>query len=306
MKVVITTSSFGRHSIRPLALLENAGWEVTLNPFGRKLTESEALSLYEGHDAVIAGTEPVTANVISANPTIRFISRMGVGLDNVDLEAARSAGIPVTATTVTPAPAVAELVLAFMFDLARHMTAHASMMRSSEWEKRMGGLVSGGTLGIIGLGTIGRTLADLATGLSRRVIGHDPFVSESDWPDSVERLPLEDLLETADFVSLHVPATEETTGMVDAAFLARMKSSAFLINTARGELVDEAALLEAIQQNFIAGAGLDVFLEEPYSGPLASEDRVICTPHVGSYARDIRIAMEENAVTNLLHYFQSL
>jgi len=289
-----------------MTLLENAGWEVTLNPFGRKLTESEALSLYEGHDAVIAGTEPVTANVIAANPTIRFISRMGVGLDNVDLEAARTAGIPVTATTVTPAPAVAELVLAFMFDLARHITAHTSLMRSSEWEKRMGGLVSGGTLGIIGLGTIGRTLADLATGLSMRVIGHDPFVLESDWPDSVERLPMKHLLETADFVSLHVPATEETTGMVDAAFLARMKSSAFLINTARGELVDESALLRAVQQNIIAGAGLDVFLEEPYTGSLATEERIICTPHIGSYARDIRVAMEENAVSNLLHYFPSL
>ena len=294
-KIAITTSSFAKDSSEPLDMLTARGIEYILNPYGRALTEDEAIALLAGCAGVAAGTEPLTERVFAALPQLKVVSRCGVGMDNVDLAAAKARGIIVCNTPDGPTRAVAELTLGLALALLREIPAMDRDIRAGVWKKRMGGLVQDKRVGVIGLGRIGRATAGLFKALGAEVAYADPLVDSPDFA----RKGLEELLAWAQIITVHVPPLKGEF-LLSAERLALMPQGAWLINAARGGIVDEAALAELLSQNKLAGAALDVFGQEPYAGPLTRFDNVILTPHIGSYAKEARIRMEIDAIANLL------
>lgn len=295
MKVAITTSSFAKDSREPLAMLEARGIEYVLNPYGRALTEDEAITVLAGCAGVAAGTEPLTERVFAALPELKAVSRCGVGMDNVDLVAAKARGIVVKNTPDGPTRAVAELTLGFALALLRDIPAMDRDIRAGVWKKRMGGLLEEKRVGIIGLGRIGLCTAKLFQALGAQIAYSDPVTDNP----AFERKNLEALLAWAEIITVHAPPAKDGF-LLSAQRLGLMRQGAWLINAARGGIVDEAALAELLQQKHLAGAALDVFGQEPYSGPLTTLDNVILTPHIGSYAKEARIRMEIDTIANLL------
>lgn len=298
-RILITTSSFGAHDKSLLAGLRQEGYEVVLNPHGRKLTEQEVQNLVAEVDPVgiIAGLEPLTKRVLQGAGSLRAVSRCGVGMDNVDAEAARECGISVMCTPDAPVQAVAELTVGLMLVGLRHIARADRSIRAGEWERPMGRLLGEQTVGIVGCGRIGSAVARLLTSFGSRLIGVDPYLEEHPLMPLVR---FEDLLRDGDVVTLHVPYDQSTHHLLGADEIAKMKQTALLVNTARAGLVDEAALVEAIRSEGISGACLDTFAEEPYSGPLADFPQVVLTSHIGSYAMEARVRMEREAVQNLV------
>lgn len=299
--VLISTSSFGRVSTEPLERLERAGLGHTLNPYGRRLEPAETRDLLCGKVGVIAGTELLDREILAAANDLEVISRVGVGLENIDLAAAEELGIRVLNTPEPPARAVAELALAGILALLRHLQTADETVRSGRWEKPMGRLLSGSTVGIIGTGRAGRALAGLLAPFGCRLLANDLEPGAS-WAleNGVEYTALDNLLAASDVVSVHVPLTEQTRRLLDHEALGRMKPTAILVNCARGGLVDEAALAENLKSGRLAGAYLDVFETEPYQGDLIKMQNTLLSPHIGSYASECRLQMELEAVENLV------
>jgi D-3-phosphoglycerate dehydrogenase len=301
--VLISTSSFGAVDPSPLERLRASGLSVEISDRGRQLSEPEVTELLAGKAGLIAGTEPLTRAVMLANPKLRVISRVGAGLDNIDLEAAGELGIQVYSTPAGPALAVAELALALMLDVLRGISRADRRIRAGIWEKEYGCLLSGKVVGIVGYGSVGRALGRLLGGFDCQLIVYDPLVPCAAVDDGgiVEQMAsLEQLLAGADIVSLHCARCEQTLGLLDGDRMRMMKRGAVLVNTSRGGIVDEDALAKALDSGRLAGAGLDVFGNEPYEGPLRGRDDVVLTPHVGGYAAEARIRMEADAAANLL------
>ncbi len=297
-KILITTSSFDRAGQPGLAALAAAGYSIVMNPHGRKLSEDEAAGLLDG-DVVgmVAGTEPLTRRVLAGATGLKVVSRCGIGLDSVDLAAAGDLGIRVLNTPDAPSLAVAELALGMILNALRRIGEADRRLRRGEWKALMGGLLACRTVGIVGYGRIGRRVARLAQAFGARILAHDaqPFA-----PDGVaEARDIDSLLAEADVVSLHLPSVAGGPFM-DAARIAAMKPGAILVNTARGGLIDEAALAAALQDGRLAGAALDTYAKEPYAGPLAGMETAVLTAHMGSYASEARSIMEREAVENLL------
>lgn len=299
--ILVSPSSFGTCGEEPLDLLERYASQVVLNPFGRKLTEEEVLDLAQGCVGIVAGVEPLHAEVLERLPDLRCISRVGVGLQNIDLEAARKRGIAVRNTPDGPSLPVAELAVGLAFAVLRRIPLADRNLRSGKWVKEMGALLTGKTVGVVGIGRIGRTAADLFLGLGCHVVASDPAPDQA-WLEgrSIEMLPLNDLLRQSDVVALHLGVDPEAPPVIGAAEIELMKPDAVLLNLARGEAVDEQALYGALKSGRVAGAGLDVFQNEPYQGPLAELEEVVLTPHLGTYAREARLQMELDAVENLI------
>ena len=301
MKVNITTSSFGRCSNKPVELLNNNFTDIKFNKFNRKLTANELIEEAKDADGIIAGTELYTKRVINSLPNIKVISRLGIGLDNIDIEAAKMKGVKIFTTKTSPAPAVAELTLSLMLDIARKISRHHQNIKSGIWKKEMGVLLGKKTLGIIGLGTIGKALVNLVKGFNFNILAFDMYHDNKFAKgNKINYCGLNTLLKRSDVVSIHLNLSNETKGLIDEKKLNHIKSEAILINTSRGEIIDETALFEALKSKQIAGAGLDVFHQEPYSGPLTTLDNVVLTPHIASYAKEIRVQMEIESVKNLL------
>ncbi|MDY6823756.1 MAG: phosphoglycerate dehydrogenase [Thermodesulfobacteriota bacterium] len=296
--VLATTSSFGAYASDGEAVLAENGYVLVKNPYGRKLTEAELADLMAEHRpaGLLAGVEPVTAGIIQKSAGfLRTISRVGVGWDNVDRAAAEKHGIPVYRTKGVLDKAVAELTIGLILSALRQIGAHDRAVKDGKWEKQMGGLLSGRTLGIIGYGAIGRRVAALAQAFGALVIYFDPYPPDNSGTGFV---PFETVLKTADILCLHAEGSRRILGEKEIQMFA--KPGAILVNTARGGLVDETALYHALDSGQIQWACLDVFEQEPYAGPLRQLDNVILTPHIGSYAREARIEMETLAVKNLL------
>ena len=204
-------------------------------------------------------------------------------------------------TKVTPAPAVAELTLGLMLDVIRSISNHTQNIKSGKWNKQMGSLMQGKTLGIIGLGKIGKALIKLVQGFDFTVLAYDQFEDEEFQKEyNVKYSTLVTVLKESDIVSLNINLTDQTRNLIDKARLKLMKPDSILVNTSRGEIVDEVALYNALKNGKLAGAALDVFQQEPYSGPLTELDNVVLTPHIGSYAKEIRVQMEIEAAQNLV------
>jgi D-3-phosphoglycerate dehydrogenase len=299
IRVLVSTSSFGRSGRQPLELLERAGCEVSLNPHGRTLTADEARALLADCDGVVAGTEKLTREVLAAVPRLKVVSRCGTGLDSVDLAAARELGIRVRNTPDAHVDGVAELTLAGILGVLRHVAAADAAVRAGAWKKPMGRLLRGRTVGIVGLGRVGRALVALLQPFAVTVLACDP-VEDGAFAASraVSYVPLGTLLERTDVVCVHAPGGAGP--VVDAAAIARMKRGAIVVNTARGGLVDEEALAAALADGRLGGAYLDVFAREPYQGPLTAAPNVVLTPHIGAYAEECRLRMETEAAENLL------
>ncbi len=296
MRIAITTSSFDVGGSDVIGNLEKRGVEIIVNPYGRRLTSEEAIDLLQGVTGVIAGVEPLTSKVLAACPNLRVISRCGVGLDNVDTDAAARQGILVKTTPEAPAGAVAELTIALVLVLLRRIVEADRIIRAGEWKPLMGRMVSECTVGIIGYGRVGRRVAELLTAFGANVLVSDPAVRTTDYM----QVSLSDLLDASDVVTLHLSLSDKTRNLIGRSEISMMKRGALLINASRGGLVDEDALYDALVSGDLGGVALDVYASEPYSGSLTALPQVVLTAHMGSYALSARRKMETESAENLV------
>lgn len=303
LTVAIGVSSFGAADPAPRELLAGAGARLVENPHGRTLKEDEVAELLREADALVAGTEPLTAEVLDSAPRLRAISRVGVGTDNVDLAAAARLGIAVFNTPDAVTQAAAELTLSGILCVLRHVHEMDAELRAGRWTRKMGRLLSGKTVGIVGLGRIGKRVATLLEPFGVERLGYDIF-PDTAWAaeHGVAFTPFHDLLARADIVTIHTSKTPDVGPIFGRAELALMKEGAVIVDTARGDVLDEEAVAEALREGRLGGAYLDVFAEEPYGGALRELDNVLLTPHAGSYAEEARVRMETEAVEQLLAF----
>lgn len=302
MNILITTSSFSAWDPAPKETLLRAGFTVHENPFKRKLTEAEVIDLLARHKPVglLAGLEPLTAKVLEASVGhLKAVSRCGVGLDTVDLEAARRLGIRVFNTPDAPSQAVVELTLGLILAVLRRIAEADAAVRRGDWKTTMGRLLGSRTVGVVGLGRIGSRVAALCAAFGCPVLAYDPR-PDAALPAGVKKAAFEELLKASDIVTLHVPLNAENKHLLDSRRLGLMRPGGVLINASRGGLVDEEALAAALKEGRLSGAGLDTFETEPYRGPLRELSQVVLTPHMGSAAEECRSLMEREAADNLI------
>jgi D-3-phosphoglycerate dehydrogenase len=302
-RVLVTPRSYGQSDPRLRTELESQVGEVIYCPGDQPLTSDLLRELLVDCDGYIAGLDTVDRNAIEEANRLKVIARYGIGLDNVDLDAAHEKGIVVTNTPHANAVSVAELTIGLMLSLARHIPTANVATHNGEWSRYKGVALEGKTIGLLGLGAIGKQVARRLQGFDCIMLAFDPvpdyaFAAEH----QVTLRPLKDVIARADFLSLHLPLLETTRHMVDAELIGCMKRGAHLINTSRGSLLDEAALVEALQDGQLAGAALDVFAEEPPSpdNPLLALPQVILTPHMGAHADSATNAMGWAALRDCL------
>ncbi len=302
MKILVTARSFRHTPGRHKELLEESGYQVVESPVDRPLKEAEMVELIGDVDGAILGLDEVTAKVIDAGEKLKVLSRYGVGVDRVDLEAATAAGVVATNTPATNHIAVAELTLGFMLSLARRIPQHDRGVREGSWARVRGTELAGKTLGIVGLGWISKEVIRRAYAFDMKILAQTGYPDEELVDQySVEYVPLDRLLKEADYISLHCSVTPGRVGLIGEQELRAMKPTSYLINTARGELVDEDALFRALQEGWIAGAAMDAFTEEPATAsPLLRLDNFIATPHVGATTYESIERMGILAVENAL------
>ena len=300
-KIIITPSSFGKCGNHPLELLKKEKYDIILNPFGRKMTADEVVELGKDCIGIIAGVEPLNATVLTSLSSLRCISRVGVGIDNIDLQCAKERGIVVKNTPDGPTRAEAELTIGLIFDVLRKISYRDRLIRKGNWNKEMGYLLQGKKVGIIGLGRIGKKVAELLLALDVEVSGTD-VNPDLNWckMKKIPLLSLNELLSKSDIICIHASCLSENMPLIGKKELDMIKRGSFLINLSRGGIVDEDALYDALKNNSLSSAALDVFNQEPYSGPLTKLDNIVLTSHIGSYAKESRLNMEVQAVKNLL------
>lgn len=300
-KILITPRTFGTIDSEPIKLLQNQGYDLVINPFGRLLTEQEMIDLIADVDGIIVGLDPLNARVIKAARKLKIISKYGVGVDNIAVDCATEQKIMVTNTPGANSLAVAELTMGLILDVARQISFSDRRLRQNQWGKYHGFELKDKTLGLIGTGQIGKEVAVRAKGFGMKLVGHD-LRPDYEWARAVDAvyMSLDELLSSADIISLHLPLADDTYHLISKREFALMKSSAILINTARGGIVDEEALLEALQSKEIAGAGLDVYENEPpLDSPLQSLDNVVLTSHIGAHTFEAISRMGRMAAENV-------
>jgi len=284
-RLLVTPTSYGKNDARLKTELEMQVGEVIYNPTGKPLTSAEVGQLLPGIDGYIAGLDGIDANALKSADKLKVIARYGVGVDNVDLAEAQKKGIVVTNTPGANSVSVAELALGLILALARQIPEAVEAVHQGKWPRYSGTSLEGKTIGILGLGAIGKQLARRLSGFDCKIMAFDPFADALFAKENhIELAPLDDVRAKSDFLSLHLPLLPETRGIVNGNFLSKMKKGSFLINTSRGEVVDEDALLHAIQSGHIKGAGLDAFITEPPDpmNQLLTLPQVIATPHLGA------------------------
>ena len=300
--VYVSSTSFMNGCPEALELLKAKGHSVKSNPTGKPMEGKALAEALAGCEGVIAGLDKYDEGAIKAVCGLKAISRYGVGVDNVDLKAATEAGIIVTFTPGANTEAVADLAFALMMAAARGIVKADNMTKAGGWPKFLGSSVYGKTVGIAGTGAIGRAFARRLAGFSAKLLLFD-IKEDADFARSVggEYVSLDRMLMESDFISIHLPLNSATRGMIGATQLAMMKQTSYIINTARGGIIDEEALADAIEGGRIAGAALDVFVHEPPVGSrLAKSDKVVMTPHMGSYTKEAVAAMGMMAAKNLI------
>lgn len=299
--VLISSRSFGKINSGAIELLKEKGLNPILNPYGKKLNEDQIIELMNESIGIIAGTENITKKIIDSNPNLKIISRYGIGLDNVDLKAAEENNVLVFNTPETPSLAVAELTIALIFILIKKIRVVDSRLRRDEWKPEIGNTLKGKTVGIIGLGKIGKKVAQFLKIFDAKIIVYDikpdkEFAKEKD----IDIVSLDKVLKNSDIVTVHAPLTDETKYLIDKKRLQMMKKTAFLINTARGGLIHEGDLYNALKEKNIAGAALDVFENEPEVGKLKELENIVITPHIATYNIETRKDMELEAAKNII------
>ncbi|ABE52500.1 phosphoglycerate dehydrogenase [Methanococcoides burtonii] len=303
MKVFVSTHPFSSTSQTPLELLKSNEIDVILNSHERKITTRELASDIGNSDVLIAGTERITEEVIKNAPNLKLISRVGVGLDGVNFELCNKYGIKVTYTPDAPTMAVAELCVGIILDLSRKISYTDRNVRKGVWDRYMGNLLYGKTVGIFGMGRIGKSLVHLLSSFNVKFLVNDIT------PDfsfgrlyNIEFVSKNDVLEKSDIISINIPLKKDTYDFITLNEIKKMRSNAILINTARGGIVNESDLYEALKNSMISGAGIDVFEEEPYKGKLTELGNCVLTCHVGASTINSRTEMETQAVEEVIRF----
>jgi phosphoglycerate dehydrogenase-like enzyme len=302
-RVLVTATSYGKTDPRLRSELEAAVGQVIYNPFGRPLTSEEVSALLPGCDGYIAGLDFIDRAALEHADQLKVIARYGTGVDRVDLAAAADKSIVVTNTPFANSVSVAELTMGMILSLARSIPALTADTRAGGWSRIAGMTLEGKTVGLIGLGSVGKQVALRLHAFDCALIAYDP-VADADFAaeNQIDLVTLEEVISRSDFISLHCPLLPATRNMVNPSFLARVKPGAFLINTARGELIDEVALCEALQSGRLRGAALDAFTQEPpeKDNPLLALPQVIATPHAGAHTDGAMNAMGWDALHDCL------
>lgn len=297
LKVIIGPSSFAAEDRTPLLQLEATGVCVLPNPVGRRWTEAEAIRFLDGVDGLIAGLEPLNRNVLSSTRgRLKALARVGIGMNNVDRAAADELGIKVSNTPEGPTQAVAEMTATALLCAAREFDTMNRAMHDGKWPKLVARSVSELKILVVGFGRIGRASARLFKLLGADVRVCDPLIDEKSVSE-YQAMTLAEGLGWADVLSLHASGDKVLLG---AAEFAAAKRGMILLNPARGELVDENALIAALDNGTVSRAWFDTFWQEPYTGRLAGYPQVLLTPHASTYTRQCRLSMETQAVANLL------
>jgi D-3-phosphoglycerate dehydrogenase len=271
------------------------------NPQRRKLTGKEVDQLIAAFDPVgiIAGIEPINESTLKAAKSLKVISRCGIDLETIDYRAARKLGIIVFGTHLAPDVPAAELTLAMILSLTRQLNQLDSMVRKDKWERKVTGLLKGKMVGVIGCGILGTRVSSLLAAFDCNLMGYDPDVKMHAYCEMVD---FNFLLENADIITLHMPIREDNYHLINAEAIDKMKEGVIIVNTSRSGLIDEKALVTALEAKKLGGAAMDVFEEEPYKGPLINyPENTILTPHVGSFAGTYRFDIEKEAMINLLN-----
>ena len=288
-KIAVGASSFAQENDSAVKLLESAGYTVIKNPFGRKLNQEETIRLLEGAVGLLAGLETLNSDVFYKCPELKAIARIGIGMDNVDSVAAAQFGIKVSNTPDAPTFAVAEMTVAALLGIARRIIPANNDMHKGKWTKQMGLSLKAAKVAVIGYGRIGRVFAELIKPFGAAILPCDPKLDGS--------IPLEIALSEADVISLHVSGKDEIIGKKE---LSLIKKGAILLNSSRGTLVNEPALIESLSSGLLGWYWGDVFEHEPYSGPLTKLDNAVLTPHISTYTALCREEMETSAAQNIL------
>jgi D-3-phosphoglycerate dehydrogenase len=306
-KVLVTATSYASQDERLRTTLEEKVGEVLYNTTGKPLSSSQLQVLLPAVDGMIAGLDEIDSTALSSAPELKIVARYGVGYNNVDMEAARLHQIIVTNTPGANAKSVAELTIALILNLLRPVIPAVQKTKEGEWPRFKGISLQGKTVGLVGCGEIGKETARKLAGFDCEILAYDVFedkifASKQD----VHYVHLEGLLTKSDLVSLHIPGVPETAGMVNEDFLSKMKPGSYLVNTARGELIDESALVSALQSGHLRGVALDVFQQEPpeVDNPLLKMDQVIVTPHMGAHSDSATNAMGWMALGECLAVLQ--
>lgn len=301
-QILVTPRSFAANSDEPIRLLEQAGYRVIRNPEGRILSETELIKLLKGCEGIIVGVDPLSEAVIEAACELKAIAKYGVGTDNIALKAAERRGIPVSVTEGANTQAVADYTFALMLAVARRIVPIHTACKNHNWTKQTALDVYGKMLGILGFGAIGKAVALRGRGFSMKVMAHDP-VWDEDYAAQygIQYAQPEDVYAKCDFISLHLPLTQDTKGMIGERQLEMMKPTAVLVNTSRGGTIDEDALIHALKAGRIYGAGLDVFESEPPEREaLYHLDNLVMGSHTAASTQDAVANMSLFAAENIL------
>jgi len=295
--IAISTSSFACVDRTPLDLLKSHGLKVKPNPYGRKLTETEIIAHLNGVDGLLAGLEPLNYTVLTKANQLKAIARVGIGMENIDLQAANELGIKVSNTPVGPTLAVTEMTITAMLTLSRKIISFNKTLHQKRWEKAIGKGLKGTKILLIGYGRIGQEVANLLHAFSADILVYEPNINQSKLKNDEQLVDLYTGLNTAEIISLHASGNEPILTNKEFEL---MQDGVIILNSARGKLIDETALIQALESGKVSAAWLDVFQEEPYKGRLTEFDQVLLTPHISTYTQQCRRDMELSAVKNLL------
>ena len=303
-KALITTVPFGQYNNYPIELLEVNNIKYDINPLGRRLKADELAEMISEYSILIAGTEQITKDVLNNAPKLKLISRVGIGLDSVNLLIAKKNGVIVSYTPDAPAPAVGELTIGLMLSTLRHIHISNMMIHKEIWQRYSGFRLSELTVGIIGVGRIGSKVIRHLQGFGCKKILVNDINDDVILPDfaNVEFALKEKIYREADIITLHLPLTSDTINLITKDEIACMKNNAVLINTSRGGIINEGDLAEALSSNIIYAAAIDTFIEEPYSGPLIGLENCLLTAHMGSMTADCRASMEIQATEEVVRF----
>lgn len=309
-KVFISTYPFGVHDQTPLSILEKGGIDFVLNAEKRKLKSEEVAEIARDVDAIIAGTEDLSP-LLTANPKLKFISRVGIGLDAVPVSACMDRGIRVSYTPDAVTMAVSELTLGLMIAGTRHVVRSDRELRRKGWSRPIGTRIGESVVGIIGVGRVGKNVIRMLSEFRpRKILLNDILDKTQEVSDLIgsrdidyEFVSKERIFLESNIITLHVPLNARTRNMIGKRELELFRPDCFLINTARGGIVNEADLFEALQTKTILGAAVDVFENEPYAGPLIELDNIVLTQHMGSCSFDCRFLMETQSAEEVVRYF---
>lgn len=303
-RVAITPRSLSAAGHPALSVLTDRGYEIVYPAPGRTPSEADLLRTVPGCVGWLAGVEPISPAVLAAAKGLRVISRNGTGVDNIDLRVAADYGIHVERAMGANARGVAELAITLMLSVFRSVPWSEANLRRGDWQRRIGVEARGRTLAVIGCGAIGREVAELALCLGMRVVGYDPFPSNSFAPPGFRFASMEEALTSADAISFHCPPGG--TPILDDEMIARLKRGVVVVNTARAELIDDTAMFMALESGQVSGLATDVFRKEPPEpSPLLSHPRVIQTPHVGGFTEESVDRATRVAVENLLKFLEA-